>query len=112
MIFQPSFVAVSPLLLLIAMFCVIPLLKSNRTYSPSYLRVQSALAVIVALAVVYIATQLLKDILGIACTGLMGIRITCVESMGLSFWGIGFFVSVPVAIICIYGMFTQLRLSK
>ena len=109
---QPLYLLVAPLLTIVVVFCLIPLLKSKAIYSKPYIRAHGFLAIIVVAALGYFIVQLIKDRMGIQCTGLMSSRISCVESMWLSLWGIRLFVSVSAAILCGYGIYTQLRLPK
>lgn len=111
-VFQPLYLLIAPLLLVIAAFCLTPVFKSNTTYSKAYLRAHGFLAIAAIAALGYFIVQLIRDQMGIRCEGLMGSRASCLESMWLSIWGISLFVSIPAAILCIYGMFTQARLSK
>ena len=111
-IFIFPYILISPLLLVVAFFCALPLIKSNTRYSRPYIRAQVYLAIMAVVALMYFAVQLVKDQTGISCTGLMGSRASCVDSMWLSAWGVTLFASIPAAILCAYGAFTQLRLPK
>jgi hypothetical protein len=111
-IFQPLYTLIIPLLLVVVVFCVIPLLKSNTTYSKPYIFAHGFLAIVAISALVYFAIQLIKDQMGVQCEGLMGDRTSCVVNMWLSMWVVSFFVSIPAAILCIYGIYTQLRLPN
>ena len=111
-IFQPLYLLIAPLLLVIVAFCLIPIFKSNTTYSKSYLRAHGFLAIVTIAALGYSIIQLIKDQMGIRCEGLLGSRASCAEAMWLSVWGISLFAIIPAAVLCIYGMITQARSTK
>jgi hypothetical protein len=109
---QPLYLLIVPFLIIVIVFCLIPLLRSKTIYSKPYIRAHGFLAAMVVIALGYFIVQLIKDKMGIQCTGLTSSRISCVEDMWLSLWGISLFVSASAAILCGYGIYTQLRLPK
>ena len=111
-IFAFPYVLIAPLLLIIAFFCLMPLLKATTDYSRPYIHAQIFLAAMAIVALVYFVLQLVNDRMGIRCDGLMGSQISCVDSMWLSASGVFMLISIPAAILCSYGLYTQARLRK
>ena len=111
-IFVFPYVLIAPLLLVIAFFCLMPLLKANTDYSRPYIRAQIFLAVMAIVVSVYFILQLVNDQMGMYCTGLMGSRISCVDSMWMSASPLFILASIIATILCVRGIYTQLRINK
>jgi FlaA1/EpsC-like NDP-sugar epimerase len=111
-IFVFPYMLIAPLLLVIAFFCLMPLLKANTNYSRPYIHVQVFLAVMAIVALVYFVFQLVNDRTGTRCDGLMGSQMSCVDSMWLSASGVFILIAIPAAVLCSYGIYAQARLRK
>jgi hypothetical protein len=111
-IFVFPYMLIAPLLLVIALFCLMPLLKANTDYSRPYIHAQIFLAAMTIVALVYFVLQLVNDQMGVHCTGLMGGRILCVDSMWLSASPLFILASIIATILCVRGIYTQSRINK
>jgi hypothetical protein len=111
-IFMYPYMLIAPLFLVVAIFCLIPLLKSTTQYSRAYIRAQAYLAAVAVVGLLYFAIQLIKDRTGVHCEGLMGSYSSCIDNMWLSAWVATIVATLPAAILCAYGAYTQFRLSK
>lgn len=111
-IFVFPYMLLAPLLLVIAFFCLMPLLKAKTDYSRPYIDAQIFLAVMATLALIYYAHQLINDRMDVHCAGLMGSRISCVDSMWPSASPLFILASIIATILCVRGIYTHSRINK
>ena len=111
-IFVFPYMLIAPLLLVIAFFCLMPLLKTKTDYSRPYIHAQIFLAVMAVLALIYYALQFINDRMEVHCAGLMGSQISCVDSMWLSASPLFILASIIATLLCVRGIYTQSRINK